>query len=270
MKREEHNKIEWECGGCRKEERWLLHNVCHRGTYRRLCTNCLLKNHQGLFCPFCLEVYDYEDSLPPPASDRLMCLKCPSITHLSCVPSSYPHSSPSFLCPPCSSPNFSFFRLNKSKAEPETAAADRRAIDRDSAKALVAAAKLAALSMAKAATLARVEAERRAKEAASAKKRARDALEELAFLTANDSHNFTQSLGGVPAVGVVVGDAAAPHHKLLNNSNSKRIHADGVVLAKDPSRNGDAIQGEKKTVSIVNVNAGHLRRLHSSSHLKNK
>lgn len=59
-------------------------------------------------------------------------------------------------------------------------------MDVGSAKALVAAAKIAALSMSKAAAVARVEAERRVKEAALAKKRAREALESLLYLAAEE------------------------------------------------------------------------------------
>ncbi|EEF43189.1 uncharacterized protein LOC8261350 [Ricinus communis] len=164
-----------QCGGCGGENRWLLHNVRHRAAYRRLCTNCILKTHQGLFCPFCFHVYDHDSLLVPAPEERVMCLKCPSISHLSCLPPF--HNTSPFLCPPCSSPNFSFFNLPHD---------DDVSIDIDSARALVAAAKIAAVSMAKAAALARLEAERRVKEATLAKKRAREALERLAFLSAQD------------------------------------------------------------------------------------
>ncbi|XP_038722971.1 uncharacterized protein LOC120014919 [Tripterygium wilfordii] len=159
-----------QCGGCRAEERFLLHNIRHLGTYRRLCTGCVLKTHQGLFCPFCLQLF--EDARPPPSDQRLMCFNCPSISHLSCAPSSA-HSS-SFLCPTCSDPSSSFFN----SSSPESG----RLIHRESARALVAAARIAAAAMTKAAVIARVEAERRAKEAISAKKRAKEALEQLTRL----------------------------------------------------------------------------------------
>lgn len=59
----------------------------------------------------------------------------------------------------------------------------RRAIDKESARALVAAARIAAATMNRAAQTARIEAERRVKEAASARKRAREALERVALLS---------------------------------------------------------------------------------------
>ncbi|ESR32473.1 hypothetical protein CICLE_v10005819mg [Citrus x clementina] len=199
MKRDQQS----ECGVCgNSSERLLLHNVRHRGTYRRLCSNCVLKTHQGLFCPICLQVYDPS---PPPPNARRICAKCPSIIHSSCSSSSSSSaiaaaaaatSSSSFICPPCSNPNFTFFNVNnkKPKVNGDTTAPARvsnndvneRLVDVGSAKALVAAAKIAALSMSKAAAVARVEAERRVKEAALAKKRAREALERLLNLAAEE------------------------------------------------------------------------------------
>ncbi|KAJ4721891.1 DNA binding protein [Melia azedarach] len=185
MKREQQS----ECGVCGCSDKLLLHNVRHRGTYRRFCSNCILKAHQGLFCPICLQVYD---GSPPPPHVRVMCVKCPSICHLSCVSSSSATTSSSFLCPPCSSPNFSFFNFNNKKVKvngdgnSNDTNDDEKRIDVGSAKALVAAAKIAASSMSKAAAVARVEAERRVKEAALAKKRAREALEKLLYLAAEE------------------------------------------------------------------------------------
>lgn len=184
MKRERDHQFE--CGICGAEDRYLLHNVRHRTpSYRRLCTNCLLKDHRGLFCPFCFSVY--EEPLP---IDRSMCNKCPSISHKPCIPSNYPHHTP-FICPSCSSPNFSFFNPTTNGDSPSG-----RIIDRDSARALVAAAKIAAVSMTKAAAMAKVEAEKRVKEATYAKKRAREALERLAYLAAKEKEIMEGKGGG--------------------------------------------------------------------------
>ncbi|WZY73409.1 hypothetical protein YC2023_012266 [Brassica napus] len=62
---------------------------------RRLCTDCLLKEHRHLFCPVCLDV-------PPPPEESIVCHNCPSVAHLACPPP-----------PPCSDPNFSFFPTSK-------------------------------------------------------------------------------------------------------------------------------------------------------------
>lgn len=73
---------------------------------------------------------------------------------------------------------------------------NKRFLDVGSARALVAAAKIAALSMSKAAAMARVEAERRVKEAALAKKRAREALERLLYLAAEERERETKKGSG--------------------------------------------------------------------------
>ncbi|KAK4748502.1 hypothetical protein SAY87_015088 [Trapa incisa] len=191
-----------ECGGGSSSgDRWILHNVRHKATYRRLCTHCVLNCFRGHFCPVCLEVFDPIDSQPRP-NQRVMCLNCPSISHLSCASSN--SGGHPFQCPSCSNPNFSFFTLrtlpdsNKSIKAEANADADagfhlggnrdgngicRRVIDKDSAKVLVAAARIAAATMSKAAHTARIEAERRVKEAALARKRAREALERVAYLS---------------------------------------------------------------------------------------
>ncbi|XWS53439.1 hypothetical protein CRYUN_Cryun10bG0001600 [Craigia yunnanensis] len=194
-----------ECGGCGVPEQLLLHNVRHRASYRRLCTNCVLKNHPGLFCPICLEVF----SESPSPHQRLICLKCPSISHLSCSSS----SQSSFTCPPCSHPNFSFnVTPNTSNKKPKSTLdhqrgsnedddddnKKKRVIDKEAAKALLAAAKISVASMSKAAAVARVEAERRVKEATLAKKRAKEALDRLAFLDRKDNDRLKSSLIGIP------------------------------------------------------------------------
>ncbi|XP_010270989.1 PREDICTED: uncharacterized protein LOC104607149 [Nelumbo nucifera] len=182
MKRDQ---LSSECGGCGSEERWLLHNVRHRGIYRRLCTSCVLKFHGGSFCPHCFEVY--EGSLPP--HERVMCLKCPSVAHLACVGI---ESAPRYVCPTCLNPAFLFFEVGASSKKIKVGEGDsangggRRVLDQKSAKVFLASAKIAAVSMSKAAAVARIEAERRVKEASVTKKRAREALERVAFLVAKE------------------------------------------------------------------------------------
>ncbi|KAE9609965.1 hypothetical protein Lal_00006439 [Lupinus albus] len=172
------------CNGCGTTQRLslIIHNVCYNARNHHLCTNCLLKNHHGLFCPICYQVYD--DS--PPLHQRLMCLRCPSVAHRSCVlpfstitTTANAGSSPLFLCPICSDVKFSYFNLS---------ASDRisRNVDEKSFKVLSAASMIAAMSMNRGATAARFEAEWRAKEAAVFRKRATAAMEELANIQENE------------------------------------------------------------------------------------
>ncbi|GAB2218633.1 hypothetical protein Drorol1_Dr00001859 [Drosera rotundifolia] len=178
------------CSNCYIDDRFLLHNVRLRGTHRRLCTSCVLKLHPCSFCPHCFLIFDNNNNnnnksqIPQPNIVNrgiLRCLKCPSESHSNCVPAHVPKSP--FLCPPCSNPTFKFFDLRGGKGN---GGDGEVGIDERAAKVLVAAARIAAESMRKAAGLARVEAERRVKEAAVTRKRAREALERIAQLSARE------------------------------------------------------------------------------------
>ncbi|XP_040990823.1 uncharacterized protein LOC121237949 [Juglans microcarpa x Juglans regia] len=215
------------CGGCGSSDRWILHTLRHRASYRRLCTDCVLKNHQSLFCPLCLAVFDKDSSPLPPPADRLICLNCPSISHRSCVP---PNESavPSFLCPPCSNPSFTFFNPNGSGD-------NKRVIDKNLAKVLLAAARISAASMNKAAATARLDAERRAKEAAFAKKKAREALDRLALLFLKENENgedkkpirLSQNGVGLAVEGIVQG---------VNKATNGLLSLSAVATASAPQR----------------------------------
>ncbi|CAL5380274.1 unnamed protein product [Camellia sinensis] len=170
------------CGNCGVEEWRLLLHVRHRATLRRLCTSCVLRLHPQSFCPTCFLVFDRQ----PPSNDTVTCFKCYSYSHSRCVP---PNSPKPYICPPCSNPNAPIFLAKKVKAEdPPDGDGDGfwREIDKKSAKVLLAAARIAANSMGKAALAAKVEAEKRAKEASFARKKAREALEHVAFLVAKE------------------------------------------------------------------------------------
>ncbi|CAF2154471.1 uncharacterized protein BNACNNG16800D [Brassica napus] len=143
-----------QCAACGEQEAFLTYAVRQN---RRLCTDCLLKEHRHLFCPICLDV-------PPPPEESIVCLNCPSVAHLACPPPPPPPSS-SFTCPPCSDPNFSFFP----KSNP----------DQESADALVAAAKISAALMNNEAAELKKEAHKKIFAAKEAKMRAKEALGNL-------------------------------------------------------------------------------------------
>ncbi|CAL8990989.1 unnamed protein product [Prunus brigantina] len=191
MKRDQPDLEKRLCGVCGSTERWFLHYVRHRGHFRKLCTNCVLKNNPGLFCPICLDFFEQ----PLPARDQVMCVRCPSISHSACVAAN--SSFRSFQCPPCSQPTFSFFNLTRQNDGQD--AKTTVVIDKDAAKALVAAARIAAALMTKAAVAARVDAERRVKEAVVAKKKAREALERLTSLVNKEKEKDSKSGGVVSA-----------------------------------------------------------------------
>ncbi|KAL7082215.1 hypothetical protein ACP275_14G085700 [Erythranthe tilingii] len=180
------------CGNCRVEERLLLlHHVRHRSVFLRLCTTCVLRLHSHNFCPTCFQVYPP----PPPSNDGVRnCSKCYSVTHTHCADSAGGGGGPTFppasyICPLCLHPDKPVFKLKSAKeANVDIGAGDDCTVmmDRDSAKKFMAAAKIAAASMNSAAAAAKGEAERRAKEAAVAKRRAKESLEHVARLVVKE------------------------------------------------------------------------------------
>ncbi|GLT96499.1 hypothetical protein SLE2022_141150 [Rubroshorea leprosula] len=160
-----------QCSNCGVSTLHFLHQVRHGGIQRRLCTSCVLRLHPTSFCPVCFAFYD---GVPPHPSKRISCSKCASFTHSHCAATS--PLSP-YICTPCnnSSPSsFSFFHQT-----------DR--VDKKQAVVLLCAARIAASSMSKAAALAKEEAEKKVREAACARKRAREALEHLVWVSNEES-----------------------------------------------------------------------------------
>uniref|UniRef100_A0A1J3CQ80 Uncharacterized protein n=1 Tax=Noccaea caerulescens TaxID=107243 RepID=A0A1J3CQ80_NOCCA len=169
-----------QCAVCEESEPSFIHTVSNNGVFRRLCTDCLLREHRKVFCPVCLDVFD--GCLPP--GDGITCLNCPSITHHSCSPpppSSFAASSyvSSFTCPPCSDPNFSFFPKSHVQSSENDADGSGTLLDTKSAKALVAASKIAVVSMTDAAAKLKEEAVKKILDAKIAKMKAKDALGNL-------------------------------------------------------------------------------------------
>ncbi|XP_010487633.1 PREDICTED: uncharacterized protein LOC104765589 [Camelina sativa] len=175
-----------ECVVCGEAEPSFIHTVSKTGVLRRLCTDCLLKEHRELFCPVCFKVFD--NAAPPPT--RITCLNCPLSTHRSCSPkppsssaaasssSSAPPPASSFTCPPCSDPNFTFFPKSRVNGDvpvpvPETP------LSKVSSKALVAAAKISVAIMNDAVVQLKDEAFKKIVTAQTAKLKAKAALENL-------------------------------------------------------------------------------------------
>ncbi|KAL6132845.1 hypothetical protein ACLB2K_065084 [Fragaria x ananassa] len=174
-----------ECSNCGTKKAWVLHNVRFRANLRRLCTSCVLRLHPSSFCPLCFLSHpdlNSQNALVP-------CSKCPSLSHPDCLPPYAAFSPSPFLCPPCSSSNpntFSFFQLD-----------DRnRSLDKRLAAVLLCAATIASASMSKAVAVACAEAERRVREAANARKRAREALDRFVILSSAKAADVSGSSNG--------------------------------------------------------------------------
>ncbi|TKY52348.1 hypothetical protein E2542_SST23869 [Spatholobus suberectus] len=153
--------LKGECSNCRLKERLLLHRLSIRGMDRRVCTSCVLRLHPSFFCPSCFEFFEHP--IPSASAHRFVsCTKCSSLTHLDCLPSPPPAT---FLCPPCSQPNFSFFPDSNSP------------LDKRRALVLLCACKVAAAALAKSLALARARVDQTVRDAAAARKKAREALD---------------------------------------------------------------------------------------------
>ncbi|KFK39080.1 hypothetical protein AALP_AA3G198400 [Arabis alpina] len=162
-----------QCIACGESEPSFIHTVSKNGVFRRLCTDCLLKEHRELFCPVCLVAFV---DVPPPNA-RIICLDCSSITHLACSPP--PSSSSSFTCPPCSDPNFSFFPKSHLPSSDQIGENVETPLDTESGKALLAAAEIAVVSMNNAVAQLKNEAVKKILDAKMAKMRAKEALANL-------------------------------------------------------------------------------------------
>ncbi|CAA7051241.1 unnamed protein product [Microthlaspi erraticum] len=181
-----------QCAVCEESEPSFIHTVSNSGVFRRLCTDCLLREHREIFCPVCVDLFN--GCLPP--DDGITCVNCPSIAHRSCSPppSSFAASSSSvtsFTCPTCSDPNFSFFPKSHVPSSGNGTDGSGTLLDEKSAKALVAASKIAVVSMTDAAAMLKEEAVKKILDAKMAKMRAKDALGNLQdiVLRQKDSEN---------------------------------------------------------------------------------
>ncbi|KAJ7977809.1 DNA-binding protein [Quillaja saponaria] len=171
------NDTKTECSNCGSKNCCVLHNVQLRSIDRRLCTSCVLRLHPSSFCPFCFEFYEKSSTSSASSYRYLSCIRCSSLAHIHCLPSpTLSHSS--FLCPPCSKPNFSFFDMDNLDAN--STSNYNRVIDKKRALVLLCAAKIASASMNKALNNAKIKADRSVREAALARKRAKEALEHVA------------------------------------------------------------------------------------------
>ncbi|XP_061367251.1 uncharacterized protein LOC133310349 [Gastrolobium bilobum] len=231
--------IKGECTNCSSKERWLFHRVLVRGVDRRLCTSCVLRLHPSCFCPSCFEFYEHPLSTTSSASAHrfISCIKCSSLTHLHCLPSPSPPPS-SFLCPPCSIPNFSFFPIPDSNSNSNSNS--NSLIDKNLALVLLCASKIASASMAKALGMARARADRTVREAAVARKRAKEALDHCSAVDKVKRVEGSLEVSGSRNLGMGMG---TNHHKV-------------VMCKKEDLKNGFIGRGEGNIKEVLPKNNG--------------
>ncbi|KVI01651.1 hypothetical protein Ccrd_020071 [Cynara cardunculus var. scolymus] len=239
------------CGHCGVEERKLLHHVCIRSNFRRLCTTCVLRLHAPFFCPACLGVYDRS-----PPDDAVVCYKCYSSSHPNCISSTAAASIQSSRGPsPCSSclnPNALVLNLNRVENGSRSGG---RAIDKNAARLLLAAGKIAAMSMSKAEVATAAEAEKRSKEASYTKKRAREALDHVVYLMGKEKRiavdsnkKVSNANNGVVAMPVVVNNKVDTSNEVLEALNAVELKERVKSVVSEAQGNGVAVM----QVDVVN------------------
>ncbi|GFP87964.1 hypothetical protein PHJA_000940100, partial [Phtheirospermum japonicum] len=231
---------------------------------------CVLRLHPQSFLPTCFQVYP-----PPPTNDAVLtCFKCYSSSHSRCVEAAAGPTSPPnpYICPLCTHPNTPIFKLRSAKdVDPTNARGDNcRVMDRDTARKLLAAAKIASASMNKAAAAAKAEAERRAKEAAYTRKRAKEALEYVAHLV---TKMRKKEMGeGIQVVGYNTTGGGGARIDRVNNSNVNASYRNGngaIVLAGRPMDSSNQVLaafnavGFKENENMRSVGSGRVAADHA-------
>lgn len=127
-----------------------------------------------------------------------------------------------------------------------------RVIDANAARLLLAAGKIAAVSMSKAEVAAANEAERRAKEAAYTKKRAKEALDHVVSLMKKEKRSVVvESNKKVCNVGSV-GNSGGCYNK--GDASSEVLEALNAVELKDSGMKVDVVDGKGLGVNSVDEN----------------
>lgn len=218
----------------------------------------------------------YAPSLPPSApNDFVTCFKCYSSSHASCVGSNVP--SP-YICPLCINPNSQIFvlkRVKDSNSENSQASngkgganGEYRVIDKKAAKVLLAAAKIASASMNKAAVAAREEAVRRAKEAAIARKRAREALEHVAYLVAREKARKKEpgTAADVSRVGTSAGGSSMSGR--VGNLNGRLMGMGMGMTGEERQRLNNLGRVDRSNEVLAALNAVELREGNKMADIK--
>ncbi|KAG6518977.1 hypothetical protein ZIOFF_022464 [Zingiber officinale] len=212
---------------CGVRDTWLLHHIRHRTVFRRLCTNCVLRYHPGCFCASCFDLLLDGGGCPV-----VRCSRCPSVSHAACLPD----PAGPFFCSICSDAGSSATYFPR-RAE--------KSLDIKLAKVLLAAAQLAAASMSRAASSAKADADRKVKEAAIARKRAREALERVTFLSKSEKEkkkseaDLNASLSSKPEV--------VDHKKKMPKLNNTVA----TMVAKIPNRERDRWMRFQEPIRVV-------------------
>lgn len=185
------------CGQCRVSDHKFLHHIRLGGTFRRLCTSCVLHHHRQSFCSSCLTVY--HRSRP---ENTVFCNKCHSSSHRTCVSPPATAAAGRSHCYICLNPN----SLNFAPKTCNWNSNGNQGIDISAARLLLAAAEISAFSMSNAEAAAASEADRRAKDASDTRKRAKEAVNHVLKLMETEKAKNINN-----------------RHKVISNGNANKI-----------------------------------------------
>ncbi|GKE36043.1 hypothetical protein Tco_1455365, partial [Tanacetum coccineum] len=152
------------CGRCGDIDRKILHHIRLKGAFHHFCTTCVLHTHKQTFCPSCLTIHHHS-----PPQNAVVCYKCRSFSHSTCVTR---HGSHLFSCFSCLNPGSLDFDMKIKEGR----SGGFKGINGVSGKLLVLAAEISNVSMRNAVVAAHNDAVNRGKEAVYAWKMAREAV----------------------------------------------------------------------------------------------
>lgn len=155
------------CQFCGNKSKWFKHHVVHLGTSKTLCTDCVIYLHARSLFPICFTIH--ENSNKHVTSNVVVsCVRCYSSSHVSCIGS---HLNAPYLCVMCLNLNLPLLVLGNSNGG--------KIADEKAAKIFLAACKILADSMKKAAVTAKVEMEAKTREATNARELAIKVVEHV-------------------------------------------------------------------------------------------
>ncbi|KAL8118858.1 hypothetical protein AgCh_016373 [Apium graveolens] len=160
---------------CGNRLKWFKHHILHLGTNKTVCTDCVIYLHAPSLCPVCFTVHENPEKLIT-SNVVVSCVRCYSSSHVNCI-GSHPHAP--YLCVMCLNHNSPLLVLGDSNGG--------KTVDKNAAKIFLAACKISAGSMNKAAVTAKMEKEARAKEAIDARELALKAIEHVEHLRRNSA-----------------------------------------------------------------------------------
>lgn len=169
-------------------------------------------------------------------------------------------------CSSCLNPNALVLNLNRLENGSRNSG---RAIDKNAARLLLAAGKIASMSMNKAEVAAAMEAERRSKEAAYTKKRAREALDHVVKLMGIEKRNVIESSkkafnvnNSVVVMPMVMVDANTVNKNNKLDASNEVLEALNAVELKETGIQGngvvvmevDIVNGKDSGVNMISEN----------------